>query len=207
MNDIVIVDYGVGNLGSIANMLTRVGARSVISSDSATIEKASKLILPGVGAFGNGMRNLNESGFLPILNRRVLQDKVPILGICLGAQLFFEKSSEGDIPGLGWIHGEVVKFNFPPADRKLKVPHMGWNIVRPRRESALFRDAQGEQRFYFVHSYYLAPKDPSVVLTTTNYGHEFASGIQSGNIHGVQFHPEKSHKFGMKLLKNFAEAI
>lgn len=201
----VIVDYGMGNLGSILNMLKRVGISGTITSDPAQIAAAGKLILPGVGAFDNGMKNLGDAGLLPLLNKRVLEDRVPILGICLGAQLLLEGSDEGELPGLGWIRGRATKFDFADGDRRLKVPHMGWNVVEPRRDSKLFAGAEGEQRFYFVHSYYIACADPADALSATPYGKPFVSGVERGNVYGVQFHPEKSHKFGMRLLKNFAE--
>lgn len=201
----VIVDYGMGNLGSILNMLKRVGISGMITSEPGQIAAATKLILPGVGAFDNGMKNLNDAGLLPVLNKRVLEDRIPILGICLGAQLLLEGSDEGELPGLGWIRGRVTRFNFANGDRRLKVPHMGWNVVEPRRESKLFAGAEGEQRFYFVHSYYIDCADAADALTTTPYGKPFVSGVERGNVYGVQFHPEKSHKFGMRLLKNFAE--
>jgi glutamine amidotransferase len=200
----VIVDYGMGNLGSILNMLKHVGVDSMISAEPAEIEAAGKLILPGVGAFDNGMKNLAERGLVPLLRQRV-DAGVPILGICLGAQLLFERSEEGVLPGLGWIRGQVTRFAFPEGERRLKVPHMGWNVVESRQPSPLFEGASGEQRFYFVHSYYMSCADERDVLSTTPYGQTFVSGVQRGNVYGVQFHPEKSHKFGMRLLKNFAE--
>jgi imidazole glycerol-phosphate synthase subunit HisH len=202
---ITIVDYGTGNLASIANMLKRVGCDSVITSDADEIARASKLILPGVGAFDTGMRNLMELGLIEMLNSKALEEKVPILGICLGMQLFVSGSEEGQLPGLGWIAGRVLKFKPELADKNLKIPHMGWNQIETAKESKLFTGMHTEPRFYFVHSYYLKLDREEDVLAKTMYGVRFASALERKNIAGVQFHPEKSHKFGMKLLKNFAE--
>ena len=201
---IVIIDYGMGNLGSIANMLKKVGAKAVVSSDAAVIERADKLVLPGVGAFDNGMKNLAERGMIPLLNAKVLQDKTPILGLCLGMQLFTRRSEEGELPGLGWLDAETVRFKFDATHNHLKIPHMGWNTLQICRSHPLFTDLDVENRFYFVHSYYVDCADAPMVLARTHYGYDFASAVAKENIVGVQFHPEKSHKFGMKLLRNFA---
>ncbi len=204
---ICIVDYGIGNLGSIANMLKRVGAAATISSDEAVIRAADRLILPGVGAFDAGMRNLTDRGLIPVLEERALGAGVPILGLCLGAQLLTERSAEGSLPGLGWIPGETVSFDLDPGDANLKVPHMGWSTVRATRPHPLFADLNEDARFYFVHSYHLSCRDPVHVLGLARHGYDFAAAIGAGNICGVQFHPEKSHRFGMQLLKNFAERL
>ncbi len=201
---IVIIDYRMGNLGSILNMLKKVGAAAVISADPSVIGEATKLILPGVGAFDNGMKSLQEQGLVPALEEAVMRRKVPILGICLGMQLMTKDSEEGKLPGLGWIDAKTVRFHHDPSE-DLKVPHMGWNTVTVRKESSLFRDMFPEPRFYFVHSYHAVCQDPGDVLTMTRYGYEFVSAFQRNNIMGVQYHPEKSHTFGMRLLKNFAE--
>ena len=201
---IVIIDYKMGNLGSILNMLKKVGTPGIISSDPDTIRQADKLILPGVGAFDNGMKNLNELGLIPVLAGKVLQERTPILGICLGMQLMTKSSDEGKLPGLGWIDAATVRFRHAPST-PLKVPHMGWNTVNVRKDSPLFADMFPEPRFYFVHSYHAECRDAADVLTTTHYGYDFVSAFQRGNIMGVQYHPEKSHKFGMQLLRNFAE--
>jgi len=201
---IVIIDYGMGNLGSIANMLRKIGADAVISSAAADIRKAEKLILPGVGAFDNGMKNLRDRGLLPVLQDRVLSDKVPLLGICLGMQLLTKNSEEGTLDGLGWIDARTVRFKFS-EEAALKVPHMGWNQIVASRDNPLTRNIGERPRFYFVHSYYVVCDRNEDVLTTTHYGYDFTSAVNRGNIYGVQFHPEKSHTFGMKLLKNFAE--
>ena len=200
---IIIIDYGLGNLGSIKNMLKKIGSEAAISSSISDIEEAEKLILPGVGNFDQGMRNLEASGFLPVLEDRVIQKKTPILGICLGMQLFARKSEEGESTGLGWIDAEVVRFKFGDKERHLKIPHMGWNLVEIRQKNPLFEEMYPEPRFYFVHSYHLACRNEEEVLTQTFHGYKFVSSVKKENIYGVQFHPEKSHKFGMKLLDNF----
>ncbi len=201
---IVIIDYGMGNLGSIKNMLKHLDIPSIISSELSDIESANKLILPGVGAFDNGMKNITEMGLTEVLNNMVNEEKIPILGICLGMQLFARKSEEGILPGLGWIDAEIRKFRFNGDNRNLKVPHMGWNLAKTIKKSRLFDDMYDDPRFYFVHSYYFVYMDDSDLLCQTHHGHNFASAVEKNNIYGVQFHPEKSHKFGMKLLENFA---
>jgi glutamine amidotransferase len=200
-----IVDIGMGNLGSILNMLKKVKADARISSGQEDIEQADKLILPGVGAFDNAMDNLLKMDLRPILERKVMVDRVPILGICLGMQLFSKRSEEGVLPGLGWIDAETVRFRFPNDQNGLKVPHMGWNTVNLRHDPILFEGLETDARFYFVHSYHLVCANESNIMTTTPYGYDFASSIRSDNIFGTQFHPEKSHRYGMRLLKNFAE--
>ena len=201
---ITIIDYKTGNLGSIQNILKRIGEESVVTSDKTEIERATKLILPGVGAFDTGMRNLMELDLVGILNEKVQADKIPVLGICLGMQLLSEASEEGSLKGLGWINAENKRFNFINS-LDYKIPHMGWNFVQQHKESKLFNSMFSDARFYFVHSFYFKANDPSDILTTTNYEIEFTSAVEKGNILGVQFHPEKSHKFGMKLLKNFVD--
>ena len=200
---ITIVDYGMGNLGSIRNMLKKISVDSEVTADARKIGAARKLILPGVGAFDAGMDNLERSGLIPVLNERVLQAKVPTLGICLGMQLMARGSDEGRRKGLGWIDAQALRFQ--PTDAALKVPHMGWNLVRPAREAALVDALPDEPRFYFVHSYFIRCEQPEDVLLITTYGEPFHSAFHRGNVWGVQFHPEKSHKFGMRLLRNFAE--
>lgn len=201
---IVIIDYGVGNLTSIKNMIKKAGAEAVISGDPGIIEKASKFILPGIGAFDHGMQHLRNAPYFDILNNRVLNEKVPVLGVCLGVQLFTEGSEEGVLPGLGWIKGKVVKFRLDKmTDSSLKVPHMGWTDVTVQKDSRLFRDMHEDPRFYFVHSYHLLCDDPSDVLVNADYGYNFAAGVERDNIVGTQFHPEKSHKFGLKIYENF----
>jgi glutamine amidotransferase len=200
---IVIVDYGVGNLGSILNMFKKVGVSATISADPETIQAADKLLLPGVGSFDAGMHSLDKSKLRPLLEVSVLHLKKPVLGICLGMQLMARCSSEGVLPGLSWIDAEVARLD--PKDPKLKIPHMGWNIVSRVKEDPLLAGLTEESRFYFVHSYHVMCKNQADVLLNTEYGQFFHSAFRCGNIWGVQFHPEKSHKFGMRLLKNFAE--
>lgn len=204
---IIVVDYGVGNLGSIVNMFKKVGVKAVASSDPVVIEDATKLILPGIGAFDAGMQKLNERGLIPLLNKLVLEKKVPVLGLCLGLQLMTKRSAEGQLPGLDWLDAETLRFRFERANSNVKVPHMGWNTIEIRRPHPLFTDLDPDARFYFVHSYYVQSRDPETVLAETDYGGRFHSILGKGNIMGAQFHPEKSHKFGLRLLKNFAEGI
>ncbi len=201
---IVVIDYGMGNLGSILNMLKKVGAEARISEGPEDLLLASKLILPGVGAFDAGISNLRQRGYLDVLDRRVRQDKVPILGICLGMQLFSRFSEEGKKPGLGWIDAQTVRFRMPDSARRRKVPHMGWNAVAVQKPSVFFEDAVPSRRFYFVHSYHVRCQNEVDVLTTTSYGVDFTSAVLHGNIVGCQFHPEKSHQFGMAFLRQFA---
>lgn len=202
---IVVVDYGVGNLGSILNMLRYLKIDAMISSKISEIESAEKLILPGVGAFDDGMKKLHDADIISTLQKKVMNQKTPILGICLGMQLFTKKSEEGTTQGLGWIDAETKRFRFNGLNTKLKIPHMGWNTVKFHDESNMYKGMDEEIRFYFVHWSYVQCHNPKNIITTTPYGIEFTSSLQSNNIYGVQFHPEKSHKFGMKLFKNFAE--
>ncbi len=198
---IVIIDYGIGNLGSILNMLKRIGADAIVSSDKSDIESADKLILPGVGAFDSGMINMQKYDFVSLLNQKVIEQKTPILGICLGMQLFANKSEEGTLPGLGWFDAEIVKFKLD--DSKLKIPAMGWNELNICKPSKLFKDIGDNPRFYFVHSFHLKCNDSLDILAETEYGYQYVSAIEKDNIVGVQFHPEKSHKYGLKLFENF----
>ena len=207
---IVVIDYGMGNVGSILNLLKKIGCQAIASAEAPDIETAEKLILPGVGAFDNAIRNLNAVGLMPILAKKVLKQKTPFLGICLGMQLLAKRSEEGTLPGLGWIDAETVRFHLDKSEadaggRPLRVPHMGWNTVTIKRQSCLTRKLPEEPRFYFVHSYYVKCHYPADVLMTTTYGIEFCSAVMKGNVFGVQFHPEKSHKFGMQLLTNFVK--
>jgi glutamine amidotransferase len=199
---IVIIDYGVGNVGSVHNMLRRIGAKARISGNPADMEEASKLILPGVGHFGHGMRSLERSGLVPALRHQALERRKPVLGICLGMQMLTRGSEESEIPGLGWIDAFTHRFS---NARGLRVPHMGWNNVRATDGARLFvADAAEPERFYFVHSYYVKASRPAEVAAHCCYGDEFAAAIQSDNLFGVQFHPEKSHLFGMDMLRRFA---
>jgi glutamine amidotransferase len=199
---IAIVDYEIGNLAAIANMLQRVGAACEITADPQKIADADKLVLPGNGAFDACMQGLRATGLIPLLERRVLQDRAPLLGICVGAQMLGQGSAEGLEPGLGWLRMQVQRLEPRPGYR---VPHMGWCPVKKSATAgALFDGLDDEARFYFVHSYFLAPETASDVLLTARYGFEFAAAVGNTNIVGLQFHPEKSHRFGKQLLRNFA---
>ncbi|WP_284643280.1 imidazole glycerol phosphate synthase subunit HisH [Paenibacillus silviterrae] len=200
---ITIVNYGLGNLGSVANMFKRIGVETVTTSDPAIIEQASKLVLPGVGHFDKAMENIEQLKLRGILNFKALEERRPLLGICLGMQLLTNGSEEGTSKGFGWIDAETTKFNFP-GKTELKVPHMGWNTVQVAKPCALTDGFAGGFRFYFVHSYHVQVNNPEYSMLKTEYGTTYESGIHRDNIYGVQFHPEKSHKFGMKLLANFA---
>jgi len=202
---LVIVDYGVGNLASIRNMLKKIGVDGVISSRAEDILKADKLILPGVGAFDTCAQKLQDSGLLETLQQKVIRDKTPVLGVCVGMQLLTEGSEEGQLPGLGWIKGQIVKFKKEKLPPSLKIPHMGWREVKLNKQSRLFNGMFDEPRFYFVHSYHPVLENPDDALMTADYGYSFVAGMEHDNIMGVQFHPEKSHKFGMKLLDNFVK--
>ena len=202
---ITIVDYGMGNLHSIANMLKKCGAHAVISSDPDVIADAQKLILPGVGAFDGGMKNLVERALRQPLDHAVRERNVPVLGLCLGMQLMSCASEEGSEGGLGWIDANTIRLRI--EDTNTKIPHMGWNTMRIAKRSWLTDTLPEDARFYFVHSYHLLCNDQSDVLGLTEYGYEFVSAVQRDNVLGVQFHPEKSHRFGMQLLKNFAESV
>jgi glutamine amidotransferase len=183
-------------------MFKRIGVQAKITSDLGEIAGANKILLPGVGAFDNAMTRINETGLKEVLDKKAKLDKVPILGICLGMQLLTRGSQEGVLSGLGWIEADTIKF---PAIDGLKVPHMGWNVVNPSTQSKLTLDLPNESRFYFVHSYYVQVDKQENSILKANYGIEFDAAIQNDNIYGAQFHPEKSHKFGMQLLKNFSE--
>ena len=199
----IIINYNLGNPKSIKNMLGYLGIDSQITSDSNVILNASHLILPGVGHFQHGMEQLGNLGMIEVLQEAVINNKKPILGICLGMQLLTKFSEEGNMEGLGFIDAQTKKFELD--DPKLKIPHMGWNTVKFNKESELTTEIRSNSRYYFVHSYYVECNDKYDVLCTTNYGQEFVSGFQHENIFGLQFHPEKSHKFGMELLANFCK--
>ena len=200
---LVIVDYGLGNLSSIQNMLKKAKVNSLISSDRNVIQQATKIILPGVGAFDSGMKNLRERNLESILNQKALVEKVPVLGICLGLQMFSLGSEEGSEKGLGWIDAQTIRFQL--KDEKLKIPHMGWADISQKKENPVFNGMTGEMRFYFVHSFHVRCNDPADVLATAWHGYDFDCAVAHENIVGVQFHPEKSHRFGLAVLKNFAE--
>ena len=200
---ITIVDYGMGNLGSVFNMFKKIGVASKITSDLEEIKTATKLLLPGVGSFDKAMQRINTSKIKEVLDYKVLTEQTPILGICLGMQLLTNSSEEGIEKGLGYINASAKKFSF--QDNKMKIPHMGWNLVHKSTKSKLTDGFIQESRFYFVHSYYVEVENQENSILKTNYGLEFDSAIQHENVYGAQFHPEKSHKFGMKLLENFSK--
>ena len=192
----------MGNLGSVQNMLRHIGATSKISSDIQEIDQAQKVLLPGVGAFDEAVKQIDQRNLRSVLIKKARIDKIPFLGICLGMQLLTRGSEEGDLPGLDLIPGTTVKFSFP-GNLDLKIPHMGWNYVKKQRESNLTQGFTDDFRFYFVHSYKVVCDSDENSILKTSYGFDFDSGIQLGNVYGAQFHPEKSHKFGMQLLTNF----
>jgi glutamine amidotransferase len=203
-NRIIIIDYGMGNLRSVQKKFARIGAEAAISSDPEEIRHASKLILPGVGHFANGVKKLTELGIWDVLNKAVLIDQTPILGICLGMQLMAGYSEEGAVEGLGWFDADVIRFRIEDKI-KYKVPHMAWNIANAAKESFLFENIPDNSMFYFAHSYHMKCNDQKDVLCTTEYEYEFTSAIQKANIYGAQFHPEKSHDWGEQLLANFVK--
>lgn len=200
---IAIINYGLGNLTSIQNMLKRLGIEALITNRHEYISNADKLILPGVGHFQKGMENLHESGLKELLDELVLQKRKPILGICLGAQLMTQHSEEGDCPGLGWVDAVTVRFDQDKMNH-LKIPNMGWCDISVKDDSPLWKDIPAEPRFYFVHSFHFKFNTDTEVSATANYGYEFACAFRKNNVLGTQFHPEKSHKYGMQVLKNFA---
>lgn len=200
---ITIVNYGMGNLGSLLNMFKRIGVSAAIESAPAAIQQAEKLVLPGVGAFDAAMSCINTvPGLREVLDHKALVERTPILGVCLGMQLLTHSSEEGTLPGLAWIPGHTSRF---PKIAGLKVPHMGWNVAQPNTPSPLTAKVDEDPRYYFVHSYCVHVEDAAHSLMRTHYGVDFDSAIGRDNIYGVQFHPEKSHRFGMQILKNFAE--
>lgn len=200
---ITIVNYGLGNLGSIFNMFKKIGVKSVVSDDIDEIAKAKRIILPGVGHFDRAMERINQKGLKDILDDKAKKEKIPILGICLGMQLMTKNSEEGQLPGLGWIPAKTIRFKFS-SELNLKIPHMGWNLVFRSTPSPLTEEFLSEHRFYFVHSYHVIVEDEKNSILKTEHGYPFDSAIQKDNVFGVQFHPEKSHRFGMRLLANFA---
>jgi glutamine amidotransferase len=201
---IVIVDHGMGNLGSVHNMLRKIGAESVRSANRDVIAAADKIVLAGIGAFDGAAARLSELGLVDVLNESVLDRRVPTLGVCLGMQLMARSSEEGAQAGLGWLDADVQRFAFPSGVR-LPVPHMGWQEITPTRPSPLFPEIDHEQRFYFSHAYHLVCRDPSDVAATAAYGYEFAAAVHRGNILGTQFHPEKSHVFGLGIYRRFVD--
>ena len=199
----VIIDYGVGNLTSIRNMLNKAGADAVISNREQDILHASKILLPGMGHFDNCMEKLNASGLRPAIEQKALTERIPVLGICVGLQMYMESSEEGVQPGLGWIPGKTIRFRQEHMGSDQKIPNMGWLEIKEEKPSKLAAQLE-DARFYFAHSFHVEVSNPADKLITASYGYPFTAGIEKDNLVGVQFHPEKSHRFGMQLLKNFA---
>ncbi|MEO5674955.1 MAG: imidazole glycerol phosphate synthase subunit HisH, partial [Chitinophagales bacterium] len=190
---IVVVDYNVSNIGSLVNMLKKIGMTAMVSNRPEDIEKADKLILPGIGSFDAGMQRLIDLNLVSLLNKKVMQEKTPALGICLGMQLMALRSTEGKLSGLSWFDAEVVRFDFPDPKRDEKIPHMGWNFTEQKKKSRLFENMPLVPKFYFVHSYHFRAHRAEDVLCVTHHGYDFVSAMENENIAGVQFHPEKSH--------------
>lgn len=201
---IAIVNYGSGNIQAIANIFGKLNIPFVIAAAPEELAGAERILLPGVGAFDQAMNELNASGLRAALDRKVLEERTPVLGICVGMQLLAKSSEEGTAQGLGWIDGTVKRFDHSNFHQATHLPHMGWNTVEPRQSSALFDGVDLTTGYYFLHSYYFTCADESDVLGVTDYGGRFASAVRRGNVHGVQFHPEKSHQAGTDLLRNFA---
>lgn len=199
-----IIDYRMGNIASITNMLKKIGCESKVVTKPAELSCAEKIILPGVGAFDYGMKNLRETGFEDALKKKVFDDEAYLLGICLGMQLLTNGSDEGDLPGLGFINADTVYFGNHLNTDEFKIPHMGWNYVK-ETSSPLFKELDSDMRFYFVHSYFVQCQNEENSIAKTEYGINFTSAVNSKKVYGVQFHPEKSHRFGMQVLKNYGE--
>ena len=200
-----IINYGLGNVQAFANIYKRLNLDAAIVSTAEELRQAEKLILPGVGAFDWAMTRLNDSGLRETLDEMVVGEGKPVLGICVGMQIMANRSDEGQLDGLGWIGGEVVKFDESRFTQQTHLPHMGWNDMHPQSSEGLFRSLETGARFYFLHSYYFVPRNPDHVLAITDYNGPYASAVRSEKTFGVQFHPEKSHEWGIQLLKNFAE--
>lgn len=202
---IAIIDYDIGNITAVVNMLQRLGLQCKVTANATEVELAERIILPGNGAFDACIQNLRASGLMPVLEQQVLQRGVPLLGICVGAQMLGGGSAEGVEPGLGWLDMRVERF---PVLPDLRIPHMGWNHVAAEQDAhPLTQGMVTDTRFYFVHSYYMQPKNSADILLRSSYGIDFAAGVARGNIAGVQFHPEKSHRFGKQLLSAFARWV
>jgi glutamine amidotransferase len=200
-----IVDYGIGNIQAFLTMFKRLGLPAERARTPVDLFDASKLILPGVGAFDNAMQLLNQSGLRESLEFMVFERQVPLLGVCVGMQMLASGSEEGMLPGLNWIPGQVRAFAKTPEVEQLPIPHMGWNDLQVKPDATLFRGFEPQPRFYFLHSYYFSCDDKAHVAATATYGLKFECAVSKGHIHGVQYHPEKSHNFGAQMLKNFAE--
>ncbi len=207
MNDIQVhvIDYGIGNLGSIMNMFRRIGVNAKLTSNKDEILQAARILIPGVGAFDTGMQNLERSDLVEVLNEKVIRQKTPVLGICLGMQLMSKSSQEGELPGLGWLDADTIDMRRAANNSNLKFPHVGWNYIEPKKNHFLCTDFLDDPRFYFVHSFMVKCNNEENVLATAYYGSlEVTAMVVNKNIVGAQFHPEKSHRFGMQLLRNFS---
>ena len=199
-----VVDYGLGNVQAFLTMFKRLGFDATRAKTASDLIGASKIILPGVGAFDHAIELLDQSGMRPVLETLVLKDRVPVLGICVGMQILGSSSEEGRLAGLGWVPGRVRSFRSSERSAILPLPHMGWNDVVPKSDKSLFAGLESDARFYFLHSYFFECDEPSHVAAVASYGLDFSCAVSAGNVYGVQFHPEKSHHFGARLLKNFA---
>jgi len=202
---ITIIDYGLGNIQAFLNLYERLNIPVSVAKTAGDLISATKMILPGVGAFDYAVRRLNSSGMREMLDDLVLGKRIPILGICVGMQMLSQSSDEGKLPGLGWIDGAVKKFNNSALNFNQILPHMGWNTIQPIKSNALLVNLHKNPRFYFLHSYFFYCHDENDTIATTEYGFYFASAINHKNIYGIQFHPEKSHQSGIQLLKNFSD--
>lgn len=202
---ITIINYGSGNINAIGNIYERLKIRFKVANHPDEVNGAEKIILPGVGAFDETISMLDKSGFRRVLDKEVLENKVPVLGICVGMQILADKSEEGVLPGLGWIRGEVKKINKELLIQRPKIPHLGWNSIEVSKNNLLFDGIDPEEGFYFLHSFYFECSADNDILSRTFYGKNFASSVNNNNVFGVQFHPEKSHHNGVRLLQNFAQ--
>jgi glutamine amidotransferase len=201
---IAIIDTGIVNVGSVRNMLMHIGASEpVITNDKAIVQQATKIVLPGIGHFDEAVKKLHQLDLFEVLNQKVIMQKTPILGICLGMQLITKRSEEGKLKGFGWIDADTVKFNFLNQDKQIRLPHMGWNTLKITQENTILESSYSEARYYFVHTYHVKCNCQKDVMATSTYGVEFHAAICKDNIMGTQFHPEKSHKYGMEIFKRF----
>ena len=202
---ITIIDYGLGNIRAFVNVYERLNIKTKVAHCANDLKDASKIILPGVGAFDHAMTQLNQSGMREEIEKQVLCNKVPVVGICVGMQMLAKSSDEGKLPGLGWIDGVVKIFDTSKINYKTRLPHMGWNSIKPINNQPLLFGFNDDSRFYFLHSYYFVCNNSDDVISTTDYGITYASAVNKDNIFGIQFHPEKSHSNGIRLLENFSK--
>lgn len=202
---IVLIDYGVGNISAFLNIYKQLNIPARTAKTESELDGAQKIILPGVGHFDYAMQRFNDSGMRERVNKLVIQDKIPVVGICVGMQMMAGKSDEGELEGLGWIDADVVKFDDAQRSAKMPLPHMGWNDVYPTKSNPLFTGLETDARFYFLHSYYFKCHRPEDNIAEADYGIRFTCSVNKENVYGIQCHPEKSHHFGIQLLKNFAE--